>query len=91
MLEADVNFNVVNEFVRRVTERAVGQEVLARIDPSDDAPLTVLVAPRWSKRIVTGNTSPLPAISMSEAAAVLTVIVSFGSSILPFWFAVALS
>src|SRR5438874_9308808 len=35
LLEADVNFNVVNEFIKRVTERSVGQEVLARIDPSE--------------------------------------------------------
>src|SRR5947208_15647700 len=35
LLEADVNFTVVNEFVRRVEEKAVGQDVLARIDPSE--------------------------------------------------------
>jgi signal recognition particle subunit SRP54 len=35
LLEADVNFNVVNEFIQRVTKRAIGQEVLARIDPSE--------------------------------------------------------
>src|SRR5438874_12538547 len=35
LLEADVNFNVVNEFIKRVTERSVGQEVLARLDPSE--------------------------------------------------------
>src|SRR5438876_4392956 len=35
LLEADVNFNVVNTFIERTTERAVGQEVLARIDPSE--------------------------------------------------------
>src|SRR5262245_5329940 len=35
LLEADVNFNVVNAFIERVTERAVGQEVLARLDPSE--------------------------------------------------------
>src|SRR5436305_2271981 len=35
LLEADVNFNVVNDFIARVTERAVGQEVLARLDPSE--------------------------------------------------------
>src|SRR5437899_6172750 len=35
LLEADVNFNVVNDFIARVTERSVGQEVLARIDPSE--------------------------------------------------------
>jgi signal recognition particle subunit SRP54 len=35
LLEADVNFNVVNDFIQRVTERSVGQEVLARLDPSE--------------------------------------------------------
>src|SRR5580765_3706415 len=35
LLEGDVNFNVVNTFIERVTEQAVGQEVLARIDPSE--------------------------------------------------------
>jgi signal recognition particle subunit SRP54 len=35
LLEADVNFTVVNDFIGRVTERSVGQEVLARIDPSE--------------------------------------------------------
>src|SRR2546430_13613741 len=35
LLEADVNFTVVNDFIARVTERSVGQEVLARLDPSE--------------------------------------------------------
>jgi len=35
LLEADVNFTVVNTFVERVEERAVGQDVLARVDPSE--------------------------------------------------------
>ncbi|MFO0809476.1 MAG: signal recognition particle protein [Gemmataceae bacterium] len=35
LLEADVNFNVVEAFIGRVTERSVGQEVLARLDPSE--------------------------------------------------------
>ncbi|HEY8504427.1 MAG TPA: signal recognition particle protein [Gemmataceae bacterium] len=35
LLEADVNFNVVNAFIERVEARAVGQEVLARIDPGE--------------------------------------------------------
>lgn len=35
LLEADVNFDVVQTFTQRVTEKAVGQEVLARIDPSE--------------------------------------------------------
>src|SRR5207247_11014458 len=35
LLEADVNFNVVNDFITRVTEKAVGQEVLRSLDPSE--------------------------------------------------------
>jgi len=34
-LEADVNYNVVTDFIARVEARAVGQDVLARIDPSE--------------------------------------------------------
>ncbi len=34
LLEADVNFKVVKDFVARVRERAVGQEVLASITPA---------------------------------------------------------
>jgi len=33
LLEADVNFNVVKEFVASVSEKAVGQEVLASLSP----------------------------------------------------------
>lgn len=35
LLEADVNFTVVNDFVAKVEAKAVGQEVLAKIDPSE--------------------------------------------------------
>jgi signal recognition particle subunit SRP54 len=35
LLEADVNLNVVTSFISSVESRAVGQDVLARIDPSD--------------------------------------------------------
>jgi signal recognition particle subunit SRP54 len=35
LLEADVNFTVVNDFIARVEQQAVGQDVLARIDPSE--------------------------------------------------------
>ena len=35
LLDGDVNFTVANEFVKRVTERAVGQEVLRTLDPSE--------------------------------------------------------
>src|SRR5262245_20259532 len=35
LLEADVNFNVANEFIERVTQKSVGQEVLRTLDPSE--------------------------------------------------------
>jgi signal recognition particle subunit SRP54 len=35
LLEADVNFTVVEEFTKRVTEQAVGQAVLRSLDPSE--------------------------------------------------------
>ena len=33
LLEADVNFKVVKEFVKKVSERAVGQEVMKSLTP----------------------------------------------------------
>ncbi|NLD59135.1 MAG: signal recognition particle protein [Clostridiales bacterium] len=33
LLEADVNFNVVKDFIKRVTDRAVGQEILSSLTP----------------------------------------------------------
>src|SRR6059058_5328420 len=35
LLEADVNFTVANDFIARVTEKSVGQEVLRTLDPSE--------------------------------------------------------
>jgi signal recognition particle subunit SRP54 len=35
LLDADVNYTVANDFVKRVTERSVGQEVLRTLDPSE--------------------------------------------------------
>ena len=34
-LEADVNFNVLNDFIARVEAKSLGQDVLARVDPSE--------------------------------------------------------
>lgn len=34
LLEADVNFKVVKDFVARIRERAVGQEILANLNPA---------------------------------------------------------
>src|SRR3954468_12574799 len=35
LLDADVNFTVANEFIARVTERSLGQDVLRTLDPSE--------------------------------------------------------
>jgi signal recognition particle subunit SRP54 len=35
LLEADVNFSVVQEFVAKVEAKSVGEEVLARVDPAE--------------------------------------------------------
>jgi signal recognition particle subunit SRP54 len=35
LIEADVNFTVARDFMARVTEKAVGQEVLRTLDPSE--------------------------------------------------------
>jgi signal recognition particle subunit SRP54 len=35
LLEADVNYNVANDFIKRVAEQAKGQEVLRTLDPSE--------------------------------------------------------
>jgi signal recognition particle subunit SRP54 len=35
LLDADVNFTVANEFIKRVKEKALGQQVLRSIDPSE--------------------------------------------------------
>lgn len=35
LLEADVNFNVANEFIERVKTQALGQQVLRSLDPSE--------------------------------------------------------
>ena len=35
LLDADVNYTVANEFIERVTERSIGQEVLRTLDPSE--------------------------------------------------------
>ena len=34
LLEADVNFKVVKDFVKRIKERAVGQEVMSSLTPA---------------------------------------------------------
>ena len=62
LLEADVNFSVVKDFVAKVTERAVGSEVLESLVPSQqivkivNEELTALMGSTQSKLII----SPKP-------------------------------
>ena len=35
LLDADVNFTVADEFIKRVTEKSLGKEVMQRVDPSE--------------------------------------------------------
>lgn len=63
LLEADVNFKVVKDFVKRVSERAVGQEVLKSLTPGQQVikvvqeELTVLMGGEQSK-IAVANRPP---------------------------------
>lgn len=58
LLEADVNFKVVKDFVARVKERAVGQEVLASLTPAQQVikivheELTALMGGAQSKLVM---------------------------------------
>ncbi|WNS77148.1 signal recognition particle protein [Bacillus sp. DTU_2020_1000418_1_SI_GHA_SEK_038] len=61
LLEADVNFKVVKEFVKKVSERAVGQEVLKSLTPGQQVvkvvkeELTQLMGGEQSKIAVAGR------------------------------------
>ncbi|NRD78849.1 signal recognition particle protein [Bacillus sp. BRMEA1] len=63
LLEADVNFKVVKDFVKKVSERAVGQEVLKSLTPGQqiikivNEELTALMGGEQSK-IVVSNRPP---------------------------------
>src|SRR5215469_7653369 len=63
LLEADVNFKVVKDFVKRVSERAVGQEVLQSLTPGQHVvkvvqeELTALMGGEQSK-IAVANRPP---------------------------------
>jgi len=63
LLEADVNFRVVREFVTRVQEKAVGQEVIASLTPGQQVvkvvheELTRLLGSQASEIDLSGNPS----------------------------------
>ena len=61
LLEADVNFKVVKEFTKKVTERAVGEEVLESLLPAQqiikivNEELTALMGGTQSKLTISSN------------------------------------
>ena len=61
LLEADVNFLVVKDFVKKVTERAVGEEILATLNPGQQVikivneELTQLMGGAHARLEFTGN------------------------------------
>lgn len=61
LFEADVNFKVVKEFVNRISERAVGAEVLENINPGHqivkivDEELTKIMGEKQEKIIIASN------------------------------------
>ena len=61
LLEADVNFKVVKEFTKKVTERAVGEEVLESLLPAQqmikivNEELTALMGGTQSKLTIASN------------------------------------
>ncbi|MEN6349740.1 MAG: signal recognition particle receptor subunit alpha, partial [Syntrophomonas sp.] len=62
LLEADVNFKVVKEFIARVSERAVGQEVLASLTPGQQIvkivydEMTALMGGQETKLVLSSRT-----------------------------------
>ena len=56
LLEADVNYKVAKDFTNKVTERAVGQDVIAK----------VLLLHRWLLRLLTRSLQALWAVRTHE-------------------------
>ena len=71
LLEADVNFKVVKDFVKRVTERAIGQDVMEALTPAQvvikivNEELTELMGGSQSK--INMSSQPPTIIMMAEA------------------------
>src|SRR6476659_5229945 len=62
-LEADVNFNVLSDFIAKVEAKSLGQDVLARVDPSEQIIKIVYeelcqLWDRWTRRSRSGPTGP---------------------------------
>lgn len=73
LLEADVNFKVVKEFISRVRSRAVGQEVLQSLTPGQQVikivhdEMTELMGGSESKLNISGNPAVIVAVGLQGA------------------------
>lgn len=76
LLEADVNFRVAKEFVARVRERALGQDVLTSITPGQ---LVVKIVHDELKNLLGGTAVPL-ALSGSPAVIMLVGLQGSGKT-----------
>lgn len=80
LLEADVNFKVVKEFIARVSERAVGQEVLASLTPGQQIvkivydEMTALMGGQETKLVLSSRTPTIiMAVGLQGAGKTTTV------------------
>ncbi len=80
LLEADVNFKVVKDFIARVSERAVGQEVLSSLTPGQQMvkivhdEMTALMGGQETKLILSSRTpTVIMAVGLQGAGKTTTV------------------
>ncbi|MEQ8174933.1 MAG: signal recognition particle protein [Syntrophomonadaceae bacterium] len=80
LLEADVNFKVVKDFIARVSERAVGQEVLASLTPGQQIvkivydEMTALMGGQETKLVLSSRTPTIiMAVGLQGAGKTTTV------------------
>lgn len=68
LLEADVNFKVVKEFIKTVTERAVGQDVLTGLNP---AQMVIKIVREEMEHLMGSETTEIKLLSGNEITILL--------------------
>jgi signal recognition particle subunit SRP54 len=77
LLEADVNFKVVKDFIARIKERAVGQEVLSSLTPGQQV---VKIVYDELTQLMGGEESPLKVASQPPTVIVLVGLQGAGKT-----------
>jgi signal recognition particle subunit SRP54 len=77
LLEADVNFKVVKDFIARIKERAVGQEVLSSLTPGQQV---VKIVYEELTQLMGGQESPLKVASNPPTVIVLVGLQGAGKT-----------